>query len=251
MSDTLKPEAVQADFLASELAASMPKIAVPPEQDAAEKVTEAAAPAGSGPGTAQTGETDSLGRVFDATKFRREKDKLGRWKNLFAGRGGKAAAMGNRAAAVPQPPSPAAQSFIPDLDGTAPGEDAPPAPAATPAEAPEASKAAPGPDRFALLADVYTRAGIAGAMGLFSEEWAPDDQAEYAALRDSVAAYLRATNRDELSPGAALGFALLTYGAKRLPRPKTQSRLAYFRDKLAAWWKGRRIASTVATMSAP
>ena len=197
----------------------------PPAADPAPADTTAvpSAPAASAPV-----ERDSLARPFDPAKFKREKDAVGRWKNLFAGRGGK-----NRAAAAP--------SDVPEI--------APEAEPATPAGA-KIAPVAPV-DRFTLLADVYSRAGIAGAMGLFGEEWQPDDDSEFVALRDSVAAYLKATNQTDLSPGAALAFAILTYSAKRLPRPKTQSRLAFLREKLSAWWRGRRIARAVASMPSP
>lgn len=202
------------------------------------QVSPAPAPA---PGAA---ETDSLGRPFDPSKFKREKDSLKRWKNLFAGRGGKARAQEKTPEAkTPERAPTPASADVPDV---APE----PEPAADPAQA------APGApavvvDRFTLLSDVYCRAGIAGAMGVFGDEWAPDDDSEYVALRDSVAAYLKATNQDDLSPGAALGFALLTYGAKRLPRPKTQSRISWARERLAAWWRGRRIARAVSAQPAP
>lgn len=38
------------------------------------------------PPAAETPELDSLNRPFDAAKFKREKDSVGRWKNLHAGR---------------------------------------------------------------------------------------------------------------------------------------------------------------------
>lgn len=113
------------------------------------------------------------------------------------------------------------------------------------------AKPAGGPDRFDMIADVYTRAAVAGAMGLLGDEWAPDDESEFVALRNSAAAYLRATQRDDLPPGWALAFAALTYAGKRLPRPKTQSRLAFFRAKFAAWWRGHAVARQVAAMPSP
>lgn len=151
------------------------------------------------------------------------------------------------ATGTPPPKAPAASPAA-----TAP--DAPPPPdlsdIAAAAQAPEPPKAA-GPDRFDAIADVYCRAGIAGAMGLFGDEWAPDDNAEFVALRQSAAAYLRATNREDLPPGWALAFAVLTYAGKRLPRPKTQGRIAYFRAKFSAWWRGRSVARQMAAMPMP
>gem|GEM_PF-4449955 len=150
------------------------------------------------------------------------------------------------AAGTPPPKAPASA-------GCAAGSDAPPpdlSDIAAAARSPESPKAA-GPDRFEAIADVYCRAGIAGAMGLFGDEWAPDDNAEFVALRQSAAAYLRATNREDLPPGWALAFAVLTYAGKRLPRPKTQSRIAFFRAKLSAWWRGRSVARQMAAMPMP
>ena len=159
---------------------------------------------------------------------------------------------GRKPAAAPvpasQPAAPAPAGPAPDLSDIADAAKAPepvPEPAGAEPINPAAGKS---PDRFTLLADVYTRAGIAGAMGALGEEWSPDDDAEFVALRESVAAYLRATNREDLSPGWALTFAVMTYGAKRLPRPKTQSRLAFFREKITAWWRGRSVARTVASL---
>jgi hypothetical protein len=238
MSDT--PQTVSADDLAADLAGKMPSVNVP-----ASSAPEAPAPAPA-PAAAPV-QKDSIGRLFDPAKFRPEKDILGRWKNLFAGRGGKAAAVARTT--PPAKVATAAQSFIPGIEDVKPGEDAPPPPPApdSPAPGPVSS----GPDKYALLADVYTRAAIAAAMGVFSDEWAPDDAAEYAGLRDSVAAYLRATQREDLSPGWALALAGLTYGARRLPRPKTQGRLAYYKSMFAAWWQGRKVARAVAAMPPP
>jgi hypothetical protein len=251
MSETPSPSfevasVVSADELAAPLAASMPQVKVPAPAVPENRLM--AAP----PAPAPAPEKDSLGRAFDPEKFRPERDSLGRWKNLFAGRGGKAAKVQSRVPGglfdKPKPAAPAAPppsaSFIPGLEEAAGGPAAPQGP--EPAqEAPEPAKAPGGPDRFTLLADVYCRAAIAAAMGTISDEWAPDDDGEYIGLRDAAAAYLRATGRDDLSPGAALGFACLTYGAKRLPRPKTQNRLASWKAKIWAWWKGRSIARAV------
>ena len=131
-------------------------------------------------------------------------------------------------------------SFIP--------ADEPPPPA-TPA--PEGAVKAAGPDKYDLAADVYTRGCIAAAMGLMGDEWEPDNDAEFRGLRDSVAAYLRAKQSEDLSPGWALALAASTYGLRRLPRPKTQARLADLRARLAAWWRGRHVASVVADLPKP
>jgi|GEM_PF-6087788 len=53
-------------------------------------------------------ERDSLDRPFDPAKFKHEKDSLGRWKNLNAGRRRKAAATTGETAATPaETPAPA------------------------------------------------------------------------------------------------------------------------------------------------
>ena len=186
---------------------------------------------------------DSAGAAFDPSRHLARADGT----PVVNRRTGRFMPVGNAArkspAAAPAPAGPA-----PDLSDIAAAAKAP-EPAPEPAGAEPINPAAgKSPDRFTLLADVYTRAGIAGAMGALGEEWSPDDDAEFVALRESVAAYLRATNREDLSPGWALTFAVMTYGAKRLPRPKTQSRLAFFREKITAWWRGRSVARTVASL---
>jgi hypothetical protein len=176
---------------------------------------------------------DALGRAFDAVKFAADeagnpkKDSKGRFYSRNLGK---------------RPAEPAPD--LSDIDRAAKGQ-APEAPAGS------APAAAGSPDRFDLLADVYTRAAVAGTLALFSDEWAPDDAAEFIGLRNAAAAYLRATQRDDLPPGWALGFACLTYAGKRLPRPKTQSRLAYYRAILSAWWRGRQHSRAVAAMPTP
>lgn len=189
-------------------------------------------------------EKDALGRPFNPSIFKRAKDSIGRWINLRAGRKGSKPKPGSQESFIPEEKKPAAVSGSPDTS--------PATPQAAPVASDEPAKPSlPAPDRFDLLADVYCRAAIAGAMGIMSEEWAPDDDAEYIGIRNSAAAYLRATNREDLSPGWALVITGVTYAAKRLPRPKTQSRLAYFKGKVSAWWKGRQIANTTASLPSP
>lgn len=177
-------------------------------------------------------ELDSLNRSFDPEKFLPEKDSAGRWKNRHAGRKGKAKVS-----------APGQQSFIPDDSQSV----------RQPEQGNDVQKpaAAGGPDRFDVLADVYTRAGIASLMAVFSDEWKPDDDEEYIALRNGVAAYLRATNQEDLPPGWALTLLIATYGAKRLPRPKTQGRIAGFKTMVMSWFKGRSIARAVDRLPTP
>ena len=195
---------------------------------------------------------DSAGAAFDPSRHLARADGT----PVVNRRTGRFMPVGNAARKTPAAaPAPASQPAAPAPAGPAPDLSDIAAAAKAPEPVPEPAGAEPinpaagkSPDRFTLLADVYTRAGIAGAMGALGEEWSPDDDAEFVALRESVAAYLRATNREDLSPGWALTFAVMTYGAKRLPRPKTQSRLAFFREKITAWWRGRSVARTVASL---
>ena len=231
------PIPTNAADLARELAASMPTPTAP-------------LPAHHGPAAPAdvlppVPEKDALGRAFDGTKFavdaagKPRRDTLGRFFSRLLGRG--------KAAPAPAAPHPA--SFIP-TEGAIPPPTPPNAAEGQGIAAGKASGDA-GPDKYALLADVYTRAAIAGAMGLLGDEWEPDNDAEFRGLRDSLAAYLRAKQMEDLSPGWALALAGMTYGARRIPRQKTQARLAFFRAKLAAWWRGRSVAAAVASQPAP
>lgn len=77
-------------------------------------------------------EKDSLGRPFDAGKFRPEKDSLGRWKNLNAGRRAKSAGT-----------APAAS--LPPVPEVGPDDAPPPAAGAPPAADPGAGHTPPPP----------------------------------------------------------------------------------------------------------
>ena len=233
------------EAIAGAIAPDMPPpTAAAPTPSAPAETTNAA---GVTPPPAADAPRDSLGRAFDPEKFaadstgRPKVDSKGRfYSNKLGAKKGAAASSSS----TPPPPS-APQSFIPT--DPAPGSTAAPPPAAAPASSSSAPAAA-NIDRFAMLGDVYTRAALAGAMAVFGDEWEPDDASEYAALRDSVAAYLRATNRDDLPPGYALAFAALTYAGKRVPRPKTQTRIAGFVAGVKAWWRGHSVARRMAAM---
>lgn len=198
---------------------------------------------------------DSLDREFDPEKFRPEKDSIGRWKNLKGGRKG-----GKVKASTAQRLDAAHQNKIDSILGTLPEK-----PAAEGAEAPgQVSQGNPPPARpldaeahemrVKALAGIYTNAGIAGAMAIFGPEWKPDDQDEFEMIRAGVADYVRASDSGpEMTPGAALGLLVLTYAAKRIPRPQTQARLAYWKEKISGWFNkgramiaGRRVAAAVA-----
>jgi hypothetical protein len=114
---------------------------------------------------------------------------------------------------------------------------------------------APGAaDRFDLTADVYCRAFYGAASALLSDEWMPDDETEHTGLRNSVAAYLRASEMEDLPSGMALALAVTTYAARRVPRPRTMGRLATARAWLAARWcafMGRRAAGKIEKLPPP
>lgn len=169
---------------------------------------------------------DTLGRAFDAQKFAVDEagkprfDSRGRFINRNAGR-------------------------KKTTDTPAASADTSPAPSAAP-EWPE-EKPAPGPDRYLLAADMYCRGGYAMADAIFrgKGEWAPDDDAEHVALRDTVAAYLRAKGCEDLPPGAALALAAGSYVAKRVQRPNTSTRIRLMSQWVTArfwsWRTGRKI----------
>ena len=223
------PISTSAADLAASLAADMPPPTVPTPPKAAEGQTTAVPPQPA----AVPDEMDSLGRKFDPIRYaadqagRPKRDKLGRFFSKLLGKRG----------AEPPPPPPPSASFIP-------ADDPPPQPGA-PGTVPG------GPDKYELAADVYTRGVIAAAMGVMGDEWEPDNEAEFRGLRDSVAAYLRAKGCEDLSPGWALALAGATYGLRRLPRPKTQARIAGIKAKLAAWWRSRHVTAAVSNLPHP
>jgi hypothetical protein len=214
------PESQTADAVITKIIETMPKPTAP---------APAPVPAPVGPK-----KVDLLGREFDAGKFAVDGtglpklDSLGRFIPKGLGRKPRAASVTASApATTPEP-------YLP-----------PTAPALAPAPAASSQESIVGPDRYDLAADVYSRAFIALSMGAFGDEWEPDDKAEFIGLKGSVAAYLRATQQEELSPGVALLVSVGTYAAKRVPRPKTQSRLTYLFDRARAWWRGTLISRKV------
>lgn len=207
---------------AAELAADQ---LTPPPAAAAPSVSPPAIPAGV-PGAAP--EVDSLGRPFDAAKFAPKKDTRGRWVNKNAGR---------KPGSAPAATSTGKSFVAPDPDATPPAAAAAADGPATPATA----------DRFDLAAEMYTRAAYSVADGIFSGqgEWLPESDGEHVGLRQALATYLRHKGSDDLPPGVSLGLAVATYGAKRMSRPKTLSRLRlwgiWLSTKIYAWRTGRRL----------
>lgn len=208
-----------------------PATVTPPAEPAPDPAPTATSPAATvtapAAPTPPAGEVDRNGRPFDAKKFHPRKDSLGRWVNKNGGRRRTFAAQIARARALTSPTAEPPKSFVAPDATTAPA--APAAPAAAPAT--------PGHDRFDLAADLYARSFYSVADSVFagSGEWLPDDDAEHAALRASLAAYLRHKGTDDLPPGWALTLAAGTYSAKRLQRPKTSTRLRFY----AAWLRAK------------
>jgi hypothetical protein len=234
--ETVSPADLAAEKLnpssAAPTATAAPAPAAPPAPPA-----PPAEPAGV-PGAAQ--DIDSLGRPFDPAKFHHKTDSRGRWVNANSGRKPKSA----------QAATASGRSYV-----------APDAPAAgqhpTNGSVPEAGRAVPQSDRFDLAAEMYARAGYSVLDGIFAGngEWLPDNDAEHIALRGALATYLRHKQTDDLPPGLALSLALATYGAKRVSKPNTLSRIRMFsywvRAKIYAWKTGRSLDNLPEPAPAP
>lgn len=194
------------------------------------------------------GVKDSLGREFDPLKFRvkdgrPQLDTKGRFCPANSGRKSPDAPAGSPAKSPAASPSTAA-----------PAADRP---AVARSTLPPDNPTPPGPDRFDLAAEVYCRGFYAGADAIFSGkgEWMPDDDSEHVNLRTALATYLRHKGAEELPPGYALAFAVATYGAKRVQRPNTNTRIrdivSHWKNKFAAWRAGRKLAALPAVELAP
>jgi hypothetical protein len=115
----------------------------------------------------------------------------------------------------------------------------------------DASPASPGSspigDRFDLAAELYTRAGYSVLDGAFSGdgEWLPENDGEHVALRGAVATYLRHKGTDDLPPGLAVGLAIATYGAKRISKPNTSTRLRLYVSWIKAKWQSWRTGTKI------
>lgn len=173
------------------------------------------------------GDLDDAGQAFDPEKHNPRRNRHGKW----AGKQGRPPG-GGKPAATPSAPKPdVPKSVVGTVDG---------APTATP------GAAAIG-DRFDLAAELYTRAGYSVMDGICAGggEWLPESDGEHVALRGAVATYLRHKGTDDLPPGLAVGLALATYGAKRISKPNTATRLrmymAWLRAKWHVWRTGREI----------
>lgn len=185
-----------------------------------------AAPAAKFP---EPGELDSKNHKWNAEKYLPRKDSIGRWIPKNAGRKKRAAVEfsdtdPNRPAADTTETAPTSSSVVGSVVGvTAQG------------------------DRFDLAAELYTRAAYSVADGVFSAngEWLPESDGEHIALRGAVASYLRHKNSDDLPPGLALALAVATYGAKRVSKPNTQTKIRMFagwiRAKFIGWRNGGKL----------
>jgi hypothetical protein len=164
-------------------------IETPPANSNAQTPTTAPAP--------KAGDRDKTGRKFDPNRHAPRLLPSGRWASKRPhGRPRKTPA--SFVATDPQPSAP------------------PPAPEMPPA------------DKYELAAELYCRTGYSLADGIFAGngEWLPESEAEHLAIKQSVAAYLRHKQSEDLPPGWALALALAGYGAGRIAKPNTQKRIA-------------------------
>ncbi len=130
-------------------------------------------------------------------------------------------------------PSITSRGFFRRRTGTGSGSAAPrlnldgandaPAPAASKPTGPEAAGA--------------TCAGLYIMIGglILGEDFAPEDTNEFTILADAFADYCRAKGVDDFPPGLALTMACGMYAAKRLPKPRVQTRVA----AMIGWVQGR------------
>ena len=187
--------------------------------------TPSASPAASTAPAAEPrpGDLDDAGNAYDPAKHNPRRNRKGLW----AGKQGRPPGHGSSAPKSDAPAPP--RSVVGTVDG-----------------APGSSTAAIG-DRFDLAAELYTRAGYSVLDGVFSAdgEWLPESDGEHVALRGAVATYLRHKGTDDLPPGLAVSLALATYGAKRISKPNTSTRVrlyfAWVRAKWQSWRTGREI----------
>jgi hypothetical protein len=200
---------VDESAIAASMAPTGPEPASPP----------ASAPAPSpgasfNPHDPKPGELDSKGRKYNPESFLPKKDKIGRWVSRGGGR--------------PTDKPPASRV----------GDDKPAAPPTLPSGS--------AGDRYDAAAELYTRTfyGLADAAMAGGGEWLPENDGEHAAFRQSVAAYLRHKQSEDLPPGLALCFAIASYAGKRVTKPNTQTRLrlyfAWIKAKWGAWKFGRK-----------
>ncbi len=185
---------------------------------------------------------DILNRPFDSAKFRPEKDRTGRWKNLHGGR---------KPGLITAPKNTATGSTVPaTFPGAAPKPPAPPAGPASPGAAP----AAPATDYDATAEAYLVAFYVATDSALDAKgEWYPDDAAEHAPLKTTLAAYLRSRNAAPVAPIYAFAASAIGYVWRRLRRVNTGKALVRYAPTLAAWlgFKVEKPADTTPTAGTP
>ena len=171
-------------------------------------------------------ERDSLGRPFDPAKFKPERDKLGRWKNLHAGRGGRAAS----ASAA----DPAAANFD-DIEKLARGAAAPAGTASPLNPSDEYTQAAAG-----VVAGISTVAIL--ALGAHVAPNADQTGAMVRAYADAFRVYGVAP---KAPPWIAPAIATAAWVGPHLADRRSQERLQGWRARwvnFVLWFRGRRDA---------
>lgn len=192
-------------------------------------------------------EPDSLKRAFDPEKFKvnedgtPRRDAAGRFIAKGIGRKGKKAPT----ISAKNPAKPELKSYIPTEPPPKPenvGDRAPMEEGAEPPSPPSESMA------YAIGA-IYAQAGVALSMAILGNDWKPDSKEEFTELARLVGAYLEAKGVEDLAPEWGLILGLGTYAGKRIPRPRTQSRLIMWGDKLKFWFTGRKNARDMEALS--
>lgn len=194
----------------------------------------AATPPPPPPADPLSAERDSLGRPFDPAKFKPERDSVGRWKNLNAGRKSRAPAGGG----TPPPADPAPADFS-DIERAA-GPAAPPPP-------PAADSA-----RAELIDDNATADSVIGiiqtALVLIGDEEGILSDGEKILIRRPLVRILEKyqVGKDALPVEIDLALAMAGIVIARLQKPKT----ATFWAKAKAWAVGLWFRHRGATVAA-
>lgn len=84
-------------------------------------------------------------------------------------------------------------------------------------------RALPVVDQYDLLADVYLRNGYGPMILAFGGDILPDEE-EHAALKNSLAAWLRIRRAREFSPGLAFGMTALAVFMKKMEKPTVREK---------------------------
>lgn len=207
---------VTASDIVATLASDMPKPTAP-------AATAAAKPEPKKPAAPMSAEKDVHGRAFDPLKFKPEKDKLGRWKNLNAGRKSPAA----KPIAETQPESQPAASIKSYIAPDAPSPRA--------------------PDEYEAAAQTIIGLYQGGLVMLGEEEGILTDS-ERAAIAEPLEQVLRKYDAGKMPPELSLALVAGSIFLSRAAKPKTQTKIQkirhWFREK-AMQWRGGRVARHV------